>query len=174
MTQQPHPKPDCAVPRAAPQVPASVLILAGDQANNAVMRVLLRRGGILADAADDFGLAHSMLQAGSYRLVICRHAMSLQLGIDLIGAIWNEFGVPGVLMTGTLTREQALKKVLPAALRGVLIMPISPAELLDTVRACLEEPCPDCHGKGEITLLVHKKRCLTCNGSGRIQGGRRG
>src|SRR4051812_17588063 len=120
-----------------PTAPASVLILAGDETNNAVMRHFLRKSGIPADAAEDFGRAHAMLQAGRYRLVVCRHAMSLQIGIDIIGAVWREFGVPGILITGTLTREEAARKVLPAALRGVLIMPISPKELLDAVRAGL-------------------------------------
>jgi len=76
-------------------------------------------------------------------------------------------------MTGTLTARKAAAKVLPEAYRGVLVMPFSGDEMLEAVRAALEAPCPDCHGSGEITLLIQKKPCRTCGGTGRVRGGRR-
>jgi len=76
-------------------MPYSVLILNDDAANNAAMRWILRSNDIPADSAETVEEAEAKLSGGSYGLLICRYSVSLGVGIDLIGAFWKRFGVPG-------------------------------------------------------------------------------
>ena len=146
--------------------PAKVLILNHDRDSNRAFELLLKRHGFIAECAVTSDRAMEMASRGHYRLFICRYVACKDLGIDLIGEFYKRFHIPGVLLTGTLTREQAAQFVLPEAYRGALIMPCSVEELIKTVKSALARKCPDCQGRGEILLLVSKKPCLTCRGTG--------
>ena len=148
------------------QPPPTVLILNyHTDSNRAFIRILKSRG-IVAEAAETAGRALEMAAERKYRLLLCRYANCLNEGVDLIAEFWKRFHVPGVLMTGTLTAEKAAQRILPEAYRGALIMPFRVEDLVETVRRAIARKCPDCRGKGEVVLLVSRKPCLRCGGTG--------
>ena len=146
----------------------SVLMLNYHELSNRAFERFFKIKGIVAESATTVEQALEMAAGKKYRLLICRYAVCLQEQADLIGEFWRRFGIPGMLLTGTLSREEAATRVLPEAFRGALIMPVNPDEMITMVRAALVRRCPDCKGEGAVMLLVSKKPCVTCGGTGSV------
>lgn len=116
---------------------ATLLIVNHDREINLLMQKLLRSGGYQTEAVESIAEALLRLRVQKPALLLCRNAMNVGNGPDFINYAWWHFQVPGILMTGTLTRKQVAARVVPDALRGVLIIPFGAAELQSSVVAAL-------------------------------------
>jgi len=149
-----------------------------------MMGCLLWLNGYDSELADGVQLAERLLGSNSYSLLVCRNAMPDGDGPSLIKYAWERFAIPAIAVTGTLTAEQMAARVVPDALRGVLVLPATQKQLLMAVAKALGRSdvgphhrqysdyagrtCPDCKGTGQVLLLVNRKPCVTCGGDGRI------
>jgi DNA-binding response OmpR family regulator len=162
-------------------IDARVLIVNHHRDSNELMEVLLWMNGYDAESAETLTTANGLLRDHHYALLICRNAMTDGCGNELIEHAWKHFRMPGVLLTGSPTKQQMAARVTHDALHGVLVIPYAAEELLSTVRAICgtvqgndgdattrDRRCPDCRGVGTISLLIHRTSCRRCGGSGRI------
>jgi hypothetical protein len=171
-----------------PRPDLPLLIVDHDRSSLESMGCLLWLNGYDSELADRILLAKQLLARGAYSLLICRNAMPDGDGPSLIAYAWEQFAIPAIAITGTLTAEQMAARVIRDALRGVIVIPAATQKtLLLTVAKALgradvgphhrqytdyaSQPCPDCHGTGHVLLLVSCKACTTCGGGGRIASG---
>ena len=167
--------------------PRLLLVNHHDDTNRLLER-MLRLNGYDLDAAATLADGLSRLEERRYGLLLCRNAMPDGDGPELIELAWTRFAVPAVAITGALTPEKMAARCHPEALRGVLWMPFTRDDLLLAVakglgrrdfagpdehghyRVVPPTPCPDCHGAGEIALLVTRRKCPRCAGNGKVFG----
>ncbi len=145
---------------------------------NDVMDCVLWTRGYIVHTVETLRDAAAFLVARRYDLLIARNAMPDGCGADLLETAWKRFSVPGLFMTSTLEGQQLAAKITPAACKGVLMIPFAPSQLFTLVetamgqRAPVNTPpgrtCPDCHGSGQIALLVRRVPCERCKATGRI------
>ena len=151
---------------------------------NRVLERMLRLNGYHLDTAATLEEGRCKLEERRYALLLCRNAMPDGEGPELINFAWTRYALPSVAITGALTPAKMAARCHPDALRGVLWMPFTRDDLLLAVakglgrpdvagpdedghyRIIPPSPCPDCHGAGEIALLVTRRSCPRCAGTG--------
>jgi CheY-like chemotaxis protein len=163
-----------------------VLIVNHDRDGSLAMGCVLWLNGYHPECIETIAEAGRRLGTRRYALLVCRNAMPDGDGSDLIRHAWADCGVPAVAVTQTLTREQMAARVACAGLRGVLVLPAATQKTLllavanalgradvgpaypGYIQARGPQPCPDCRGTGNVTLLVHRTTCSRCGGDGTI------
>jgi CheY-like chemotaxis protein len=151
-----------------------------------VLQRMLQMNGYVVDTADTLEEGCRKLEERRYGLLLCRNAMPDGEGPELIEFAWTRYALPAVAITGALTPAKMAARCNPDALRGVLWMPFSRDDQLLAVAKGLGRPdiagpdehghyrvvpptsCPDCHGTGEIALLVTRRPCARCVGRGAV------
>ena len=151
---------------------------------NRVLQRMLRMSGYEVDTAGTLADGRRTLAERRYGLLLCRNAMPDGDGPELIAFAWTRYALPALAISGALTPEKMAARCHPDALRGVLWMPFTRDDLLLAVakglgrrdiagpdehghyRVVPPTPCPDCHGAGEVALLVSRRPCARCDGRG--------
>jgi CheY-like chemotaxis protein len=154
-----------------------------------VLQRMLQMDGYDVDTAGTLDAGRVLLEQRPYGLLLCRNAMPDGEGPALIEFAWSRYALPAVAITGALTPEKMAARCHPDALRGVLYMPFTRDDLLLAVAKGLGRPdiagpderghyrvipatsCPDCHGAGQIALLVTRRPCPRCAGRGLLYQG---
>lgn len=166
----------------------SILIANCHADTNRLMETLLWLNGYETESVETNEQAKLRLSAARFALLIARNAMPDGTGAELIEHAWRRHDLPSIAMTGTLSREAMTARItVPQALKGVLKIPFTHKSLLDSIAGALgkansgptqsrygepgtrPERCPDCHGRGQIDLLVRRVPCRRCNGVGEIR-----
>ena len=152
---------------------------------NRAMECMLWLNGYDPQCVETNTQAKSRMAAQRFGLLISRNSMPDGDAAELIQHAWARYGTLSIALTGTGTKEEMTKRVACDGLRGVLVMPFSQKEMLQTVGQALGRKdvgpayrdyvqasamvaCPDCRGTGQIALLVHCKPCAKCGGQGKV------
>ena len=176
-----------SIPASTPES-LPLLIVNCHHDTNRIMETLLWLNGYDAESVLTIETAKARLEAAPFALLIARNGMPDGTGPELIEHAWKRYRLSSIALTGTLSKEaMAASVTTPAALKAVLLIPITHKSLLDAVASALgrsnvgptqstyaeagakRERCPDCHGRGQIELLVRRVPCRRCNGVGEIR-----
>ncbi len=164
---------------------ARLLIVNHDRDMNLNAEVVLWLNGYEPETVESIAEANKRLESERYALLVCRNAMPDGAGPELMRKAWAENHIPSVAITQTLSKAQMRARVACDGLREVIVLPATQNTLLkavakalgrsdvgpayrDYVQATAMVPCRDCRGSGSVTLLIHRKKCTTCDGTGSI------
>lgn len=149
-----------------------LLIVDYHEDTNRAMVKLLGLNGYDVHATRTLGDAEQFLFAKPVNLVICRIYAVDGDGAEFIDRIWKRHGIPSVAMAGSIENRTRAARLCPDAMRGIIQIPSDLRSLLEVIHAGLTRSksrpgvCPLCNGLGNITLLVSKRPCDDCDGTG--------
>jgi DNA-binding NtrC family response regulator len=116
-----------------------VLIIDDERNLRISLSMILERAGYLVTEASGAKEALAALKIQSYDLVILDLNMPGMNGLDLLPEIINLYPeMPVIILTGFGSIETA-EKAIDCGIRGYMLKPVSPLELLDRVSKILKE-----------------------------------
>ena len=135
-------KPDGAARPYRASPPRRILVVDDEACIRLLLTEVLAGSGYDVDVAEDGAAAWEALQAKSYDLLITDHFMPRVTGLELIKHLRSaRMDLPVVMAAGELpVREMARNPSLDLA--ATLLKPFTMDALIDTVKTCFAEPCP--------------------------------
>ena len=123
----------------SPGSPARILVVDDDKDIRQISAAALARFGYQVDAAEDGAAAWEALQADNYDLLITDHNMPKLTGVELVEQLRAaHMELPVILVTGASPAEE-MDRNPRLRLAAILLKPVWPDQLLETVREVLHE-----------------------------------